>query len=91
MAHGADVNAVWGGHYPIILAPLEAFAPRALKWLLDHGAASGEAFRPGLVDAGELVAMALSLIAAVRAASGIWHGLLALPSPRRRPSAQIPL
>ncbi len=27
VAHGADVNAVWGGTYPIILAPLEAFAP----------------------------------------------------------------
>jgi ankyrin repeat protein len=36
--HGADVNAVWGGHYPIILAPLEAFAPRSLQWLLDRGA-----------------------------------------------------
>ncbi len=38
VAHGADVNALWGGSYPIILAPLEAFAPRTLKWLLDHGA-----------------------------------------------------
>jgi len=38
VAHGADVNAVWGGTYPIILAPLEAFAPRTLKWLLDRGA-----------------------------------------------------
>jgi ankyrin repeat protein len=37
-AHGADVNALWGGTYPIICAPLEAFAPRTLKWLLDHGA-----------------------------------------------------
>jgi ankyrin repeat protein len=36
--HGADVNALWGGSYPIILAPLEAFAPRSLKWLLDQGA-----------------------------------------------------
>jgi beta-lactamase regulating signal transducer with metallopeptidase domain/ankyrin repeat protein len=36
--HGGDVNAVWGGHYPIILAPLEAFAPRSLRWLLDRGA-----------------------------------------------------
>jgi len=36
--HGADVNAVWGGHYPVILAPLEVFAPGSLKWLLDHGA-----------------------------------------------------
>ncbi|MGH7138199.1 MAG: hypothetical protein ACREHD_20805 [Pirellulales bacterium] len=38
VAHGADVNALWGGSYPIILAPLEAFAPRTLQWLLDHGA-----------------------------------------------------
>ncbi len=38
VAHGADVNALWGGSYAIILAPLEAFAPRNLKWLLDHGA-----------------------------------------------------
>jgi beta-lactamase regulating signal transducer with metallopeptidase domain/ankyrin repeat protein len=38
VAHGADVNAVWGGSYPIILAPLEAFAPRTLQWLLDRGA-----------------------------------------------------
>jgi hypothetical protein len=38
VAHGADVNALWGGTYPIILAPLEAFAPRTFKWLLDRGA-----------------------------------------------------
>jgi ankyrin repeat protein len=38
VARGADVNAVWGGQYPIIFAPCEAVAPRALKWLLDHGA-----------------------------------------------------
>jgi Ankyrin repeat len=38
VAHGADVNALWGGSYPIILAPLETFAPRTLKWLLDRGA-----------------------------------------------------
>jgi ankyrin repeat protein len=36
--HGADVNAVWGGSYPIVLAPLEAYAPGSLQWLLDHGA-----------------------------------------------------
>lgn len=35
---GADVNALWSGYYPIIFAPCEAVAPRALKWLLDHGA-----------------------------------------------------
>jgi hypothetical protein len=39
VAHGADVNALcYGGTYPIILGPLELFAPRTLKWLLDHGA-----------------------------------------------------
>jgi ankyrin repeat protein len=38
VAHGADVNALWDGHYPIICAPCETVAPRALKWLLDHGA-----------------------------------------------------
>jgi ankyrin repeat protein len=38
VAHGADVNALWGGSYPIILVPLEAFAPLTLQWLLDHGA-----------------------------------------------------
>lgn len=38
VANGADVNAVWGGHYPIVLGPCETYAPGALKWLLDHGA-----------------------------------------------------
>jgi hypothetical protein len=38
VAHGADVNAAWGGHYPVILGPCETYAPRALKWLLDRGA-----------------------------------------------------
>ena len=34
VAHGADVNEAT----PITLGPLELFAPRSLKWLLDHGA-----------------------------------------------------
>jgi hypothetical protein len=38
VAHGADVNALWGGTYPVIMFPLELFVPRALRWLLDHGA-----------------------------------------------------
>jgi ankyrin repeat protein len=38
VVHGADVNALWNGSYPIILAPCETLAPQALKWLLDHGA-----------------------------------------------------
>jgi ankyrin repeat protein len=38
VAHGANVNALWDGHYPIICAPCETLAPQALKWLLDHGA-----------------------------------------------------
>jgi ankyrin repeat protein len=36
--YGADVNAQWGGFYPIVCAPCEALAPRCLRWLLDHGA-----------------------------------------------------
>jgi ankyrin repeat protein len=37
-AHGADVNAEWNGDYPIIFAACEAVDPRALTWLLEHGA-----------------------------------------------------
>lgn len=36
--HGADVNALYGGHYPILWAPCETVDPVALGWLLDHGA-----------------------------------------------------
>src|SRR4030095_10425675 len=36
--HGADVNALWHGHFPIIFAPCESMDPAALKWLLNHGA-----------------------------------------------------
>jgi ankyrin repeat protein len=38
VAHGADVNALWHGSFPIIFAPCESMDPDALKWLLDHGA-----------------------------------------------------
>jgi ankyrin repeat protein len=38
VAHGANVNALWNGSYPILCAPCETLAPRALKWLLEHGA-----------------------------------------------------
>ena len=38
VSHGADVNALWHGHVPIIFAPCESVDPDALKWLLDHGA-----------------------------------------------------
>src|ERR1700730_1619527 len=38
VANGADVNAQWNGHYPIIYAPCETLEPQALQWLLDHGA-----------------------------------------------------
>jgi len=38
VAHGADVNAWWHDHYPIIFAPCESMDPEALAWLLDHGA-----------------------------------------------------
>jgi ankyrin repeat protein len=36
-SHGADVNALWHGHFPIIFAPCESLDPAALRWLLDHG------------------------------------------------------
>jgi hypothetical protein len=38
VSHGADVNALWHGQFPIIFAPCESLDPAALKWLLDHGA-----------------------------------------------------
>lgn len=38
VAHGANVNALWNGSYPIICAPCETLAARSLKWLLDHAA-----------------------------------------------------
>jgi hypothetical protein len=38
VTHGANVNALWHGHFPIIFAPCESLDPVALKWLLDHGA-----------------------------------------------------
>jgi hypothetical protein len=38
VSYGADVNALWHGHFPIIFAPCESLDPAALKWLLDHGA-----------------------------------------------------
>lgn len=36
--HGANVNALWDGRYPIICAPCETLQPLALKWLIQHGA-----------------------------------------------------
>jgi hypothetical protein len=38
VGNGANVNAIWNGHYPIICTPCECLAPKTLKWLLDHGA-----------------------------------------------------
>jgi ankyrin repeat protein len=38
LQHGADVNALWHGFYPIICAPCETLAPRALQRLLEAGA-----------------------------------------------------
>lgn len=36
--NGADVDAEWHGHFPILFAPCESVAPLALRWLLEHGA-----------------------------------------------------
>jgi hypothetical protein len=41
VARGADVNASWHGNFPVVFAPCESLDPRALKWLLDHGADPG--------------------------------------------------
>jgi ankyrin repeat protein len=38
VSYGADVNAAWAGHFPILFAPCETVDPIPLKWLLDHGA-----------------------------------------------------
>jgi ankyrin repeat protein len=38
VSRGADVNALWHGHFPIIFASCESLDPAALRWLLDHGA-----------------------------------------------------
>ena len=38
VAHGADVNAEWGGDFPIVFASCESMDPQALEWLLDRGA-----------------------------------------------------
>jgi ankyrin repeat protein len=36
--NGADVNAEWGGFFPILFAPCESAQPDAIRWLLEHGA-----------------------------------------------------
>jgi ankyrin repeat protein len=38
VSHGADVNALWHGHFPIIFSPCESLDPVALRWLLERGA-----------------------------------------------------
>ena len=38
LEHGADVNAWWDGHYPIIFAACETQQPESLKCLVQHGA-----------------------------------------------------
>jgi len=38
VSHGADVNALWHGSFPITFASCEALDPVALAWLLEHGA-----------------------------------------------------
>jgi ankyrin repeat protein len=38
VSRGADVNALWNGHYPIQFGACEVVDPASLKWLLEHGA-----------------------------------------------------
>jgi hypothetical protein len=57
------------------------FLACASAWILARGSVDAGLLRPGLIDGGELLAMALSLILAVRAGSGIW---------RARPAFSVP-
>jgi hypothetical protein len=36
--HGADVNGLCWGWFPVLFTPCENLEPEPLKWLLDHGA-----------------------------------------------------
>jgi hypothetical protein len=44
--HGADVNALWNGSYPIICAPCETLAPRALTSTSHRAPSRGPAVIP---------------------------------------------
>lgn len=50
VSHGADVNALWHGFFPIVFAPCESWDETALGWLLDHGADPNPPERPGNPD-----------------------------------------
>ena len=54
------------------------------SWVLARSAGQAGPFRPGLVDGGELLIMALALIVAVRAAAGISRARQAMMAARRR-------
>lgn len=43
LQHGADPNARYKGHYPVLHAPCETLDAEALQWLLNQGAAPGDA------------------------------------------------
>lgn len=53
VAHGADVNARWGGSYPIVCGACECLAAESLKWLIVHGAD----FNAGSTNYGDCVGM----------------------------------
>jgi ankyrin repeat protein len=38
VSHGADVNGLWRGWFPVLFAPCENLEPEPLRWLLNHGA-----------------------------------------------------
>src|SRR5689334_7693929 len=38
--HGADVNGLCSGWFPVLFTPCENLEPEPLRWLLDHGADS---------------------------------------------------
>jgi len=51
------------------------FLAGAASWVLGHGPGQSGLFRPGLVDGGSLLIMALALVVALRAAAGIRQAL----------------
>jgi hypothetical protein len=57
-----------------------AFLAGAATWVLGRPAQAG-AFRPGLVDTASVLIMAVAVVIALRAASGIRHARLAMAAP----------
>jgi hypothetical protein len=64
------------------------FLACASAWVLAHGSVDADPLRPGFIDGGELLAMALALIVAVRAGSWLRRARLSAEIPLRRPDGR---